>query len=168
MSATNALTKSVHQAATPELCTSTIGSSRRKKALTLFARVRPPQSPPNRISPFCFLGNLGFPAFGICSLVISHLKCSPKNLKHFRSNLKCLALYQVLTKNFTQKPEMVEMLKCHFPPWPLRNGCRPGPLTGRRSETLRNPSVSCFEKIQLPFGSWLLLDLSLKRSLKRP
>jgi hypothetical protein len=59
----------------------------------------------------------------------------PKNLKHFRSNLttfreanvnywapdswrtwevKCLAVYQALTKNFTTK---AEMLKCYFGLW---------------------------------------------------
>jgi ankyrin repeat protein len=122
MSATNALTKSVQQTAIPELRTSILGSSRRKKALTLFSRV---PIPFRQVDSKHALGNFGFPALGICYLVISHLKCSPKNLKHFRLNLKCLALYQVITKNLTQKAEMSEMLKCHFRPWPLSN---PGSL----------------------------------------
>ena len=163
----NVLATSRSQPPTPELRTSTVpGSSRRKEALTLFSRVHIPQPQRNSMSPFFVLGQF----LGFCDLLPANFPSEllPKNLKHFSSNLKCLALYQVLTKNFTKKIEMVEMLECHFGLCPLRNDCRPGPLTGRRSETLRNPSVSCFEKIQLPFGSWLLLDLSLKRSLKRP
>src|SRR4051794_18584199 len=101
MSATNALTKSVNQTATPELRTSTIlGSSRREEALISFLRVHILQTPPNLISPFSF--SAGFSDFCICYLVISPLKCSLKNLKHFSLNLKCLALYQVLTKNLSE------------------------------------------------------------------
>jgi hypothetical protein len=146
MSATKALTKSVQHTVTPELRTSTTLGRRRRKKVSEFILASSNSPSLGRFATG--LGNSGCCPFGI-----SHLKCSPKNLKHFSSKVKCLALYQVLTKNFTQKAEMVEMLKCHFAPWPLRYDCRSGPLTGRRSEMLRNPSVSCFEKIQLPFGS---------------
>jgi hypothetical protein len=123
MSATNALTKSVHQTATPELRTSTNPSrSRREKPLISFLRVS--QTLPNSFSPFSFSGNLAFLVSWDLLPPNFASEMLPKNLKHFRLKLKCLAPYQVLTKNFTRKAEMPEMLKCHFGPWPLTNpGC---------------------------------------------
>jgi hypothetical protein len=85
MSATNALAKSVHRTITPELRTSTSrSSSRREEALINLLHGNSPFKMPAR-KPESF-----------------HLK------------LKCLALYQVLTKNFAEIPEISEMLKCGF------------------------------------------------------
>ena len=80
MSAMNALAKSGHQTATPDLR----------------AGIKPEPSP-IWISLGC----------GFCGPVIT---CGNvlENLKHFRSKLKCLALYQILTKNFTGKTEMLK------------------------------------------------------------
>jgi hypothetical protein len=142
MSATNALTISVHQTATSELRTSTPGRSRRKEGLISFVRVL--QALPNTISPFPFTGNLAFVGSW---LVIANLRSEilPTNLKHFRAKLKCLALYQVLTKNFTRKAEMPEMLKCHFGPRPLSN-----------------PLVSWFETIWIGFRNLVVAVLPLE------
>jgi hypothetical protein len=107
----NALVKNGYQPPTPELRTSTSGSSRRKKALTLFSRV---QVPSHQVDSKHALGNLLFLRF--CHFLLANFRSEmlPKKPKHFRSKLKCLALYQALTKNFTTK---AEMLKCYFGPW---------------------------------------------------
>jgi hypothetical protein len=113
--AMNPLAKSGSQSPTPELRTSTIlGRSRREEALTLFSRVHIPQTPLNSISPFSFSSNLTFLEFWDLLPANFRPEMLPKNLKHFRSNLKRSALYQALTKNFTTK---AEMLKCYFGPW---------------------------------------------------
>src|SRR5205085_10265667 len=115
--AMNPLAKSGSQSPTPELRTSTIlGRSRREEALTLFSRVHILQTPLNSISPFSFSSNLTFLEFW--DLLPSNFRSEmlPKNLKHFRSNLKRLPLYQALTKDFTEK---AEMLKCYLGPWAL-------------------------------------------------
>jgi hypothetical protein len=140
----NVLATSRSQPPTPELRTSTVpGSSRRKEALTLFSRVHIPQPQRNSMSPFFVLGQF----LGFCDLLPANFPSEllPKNLKHFSSNLKCLALYQVLTKNFTQKAEMPEMLKWHF---------------GRR--LLSYSFVSCFEKTWVAVWNLVLASLRLE------
>ena len=154
MSATNALTKSVHQTAMPKLSTSTIpGRSRSRlagKALTLDPRVHVSQTLPNSLPPFSFSVIWHSLGFGICYLLLSPLKCSPKNLKHFRLKLKCLALYQSLTKNLTQKAEMPEMLKCYFGPWAFRHSLVIGAwsLDIYRSPSALKRSLKRFKRFQ--------------------
>jgi hypothetical protein len=124
MSATNALTKSVHQTATPKLRTSTIlGSSRREEALILFPRVHVRQTPLHSIPPFSLSVVWHYLGFGFWDFLPANFRSEmlPKNLKHFRLKLKSLALYQALTKNLTQKAEMPEMLKWYFEPWPFES-----------------------------------------------
>ena len=122
MSATKALTKSVNQTATPELRTSTIlGSSRRKEALISLVRVHIPQTSPNTIWPFSFLGNLAFLRFWVLILGNFPSEILSKKSETFQFKLKRLPLDQVLTKNFSEKTEMTEMLKSHFGSSPLSN-----------------------------------------------
>jgi hypothetical protein len=110
MSANNALTQSVHQTAAPELCKSTTLGRSRRQALTLFSRVRISS---RQIDSKQALANLAF--LGFWDLLPANFgsEMLPKTLKHFSLKLKCLPLYQLLTKNFTQK---AEMLRCHFDP----------------------------------------------------
>jgi hypothetical protein len=148
MSATNALTKSVHQTVTPELRTSAVRSTRSRlagKALTLFARAYVPQSPSHSIFPFSFLGILRLLGFWHWVPANSPSEMLAQKLKAFQFKLKCLALYQVLTKNFAETPEIPEiseMLKCHFGPWPSSHRL-----------------VSCLAKIWIGFRKLLLARL---------
>src|SRR4051812_30554638 len=89
MSAMNALTKSGHQTATPKLRTSIHCSSRREKALTIH---------------------------GFWDLLLTYppSEMLTKKGETFQLKVKCSALYQPLTKNFIQKTEIPEMLKCRF------------------------------------------------------
>jgi hypothetical protein len=121
MSATNALTKSVQQTATPKLRTSILRSSRSRlagKALTLFSRGRIPSRQVDSNHPSGTLAFLGFWDLLPANFPSEMLPQKPGT---FQFKLKCLALYQALTKNFAEKIEIPEMLKCHVAPWPLSN-----------------------------------------------